>query len=399
MRKLSTTLALLLTTTLFVGCSNTSPVKPDESKQAVEQTTDVKGQESNGQLKRILWEHAGDLEAQKGYDINKGTAGLLAGKSGEYIIVGGGANFPDEPVQKGGAKKHYPDVYVLKQEDGRLKQVNHTTLDYEIGYGSSITTDEGIYYVGGSPDEKEGDNVTLFSTDENGELTVESIGDLPFTFSDGIAVKKDNKIYVGLGKQNGQPSNKMYEFDIETKKTKELEAIPGEKTRNQSVAQLLGDSIYVFSGGDKIAYTDGYKYDIAKNTWSQVSNVKVGDEEISLLGASSVKLNDEEMLVIGGFNKTVYDYAVKTMDELKDEALAEFKNEYFGSDPFELRWNKKVLIYNASEDKWKSIGEVPFDAPCGEGLILDKDKIYSVNGEIKPGMRTNRTYVGTLTYK
>ena len=126
----------------------------------------------------------------------------------------------------------------------------------------------------------------------------------------------------------------------------------------------------------------------------------MNDKDISLLGASSVKINDDEMLVIGGFDKTVYDYAVDKLNSLKDDELLEFKKSYFGADPSELRWNKQILIYNAEEDSWRSIGEVPFDAPCGAGVVLgSKDKIYSINGEIKPGTRTNRTYSGTLFYK
>lgn len=349
--------------------------------------------------KRILWEHAGDLEAQFGQDKNIGTAGLLVGESGGYIIAGGGANFPDDPVAVGGAKKHYPDIYVLKQENGRLKQVKHTKLKYEIGYGSSITDDDGVYYIGGSPDAKEGNNVTLFSVDEKGKLKEKLIGDLPFTISDGIAVKHGNYIYVGLGKQDSKASNKMYKFDLKTKKTQEIASMPGEATRNQAVAQVLNDEIYVFSGGDKVAYTDGYKYNMKKNKWEKVSDVKVDGKKISLLGASSVKLNNEEMLVVGGFDKTVYDYAVEKLGTLQGDELADFKKKYFGADPSELRWNKKILIYNAKSNSWKSIGEIPFDAPCGAGVVLDGEKIYSINGEIKPGTRTNRTYVGTILNK
>ena len=84
---------------------------------------------------------------------------------------------------------------------------------------------------------------------------------------------------------------------------------------------------------------------------------------------------------------------------MKDEELSEFRKGYFGADPSELRWNKKILIYNAKSNSWKSIGEVPFDAPCGAGVVLDGEKIYSINGEIKPGTRTNRTYVGTILDK
>lgn len=356
---------------------------------------------SNGKVnaKRILWEHAGDLEAQFGQDKNIGTAGLLIGKSGGYIIAGGGANFPGENVANGGIKKYYPDIYVLKQENGRLKQVNHTKLKYEIGYGSSITDDDGVYYIGGSPDSKEGNNITLFSVDKKGNLKEKLIGDLPFTISDGIAVKQGNYIYVGLGKQDGKASNKMYKFNLKTKKIMEIESMPGEETRNQAVAQILNDEIYVFSGGDKVAYTDGYKYNITKNKWEKVSDVKVDGKEISLLGASSVKLNKEEMLVVGGFDKTVYDYAVEKLGTLQGDELTNFKKEYFGADPYELRWNKKILIYNAKSNSWKSIGEIPFDAPCGAGVVLDGEKIYSINGEIKPGTRTNRTYVGTILNK
>ncbi|MPQ44801.1 cyclically-permuted mutarotase family protein [Clostridium tarantellae] len=377
--------ALAVVSSLFIGCNTANT-----TEKATDKT------ETTKEVTKVLWEHGGDLEAQKGQDKNIGTAGLLAGKSGDYIIVGGGANFPEEPVAKGGPKKHYPDVYVLKEENGELKQVDHTTLDYEIGYGSSITTDEGVYYIGGSPDKNEGDNVTLFTTDEKGKITSKHVGDLPFTISDGVAAKKGNKIYFGLGKQDGKASNKFYSFDVETGKTEELASIPGESTRNQAVAQLLGDNIYIFSGGDKIAYTDGYKYDIKNNTWEKASDVKIGDEAISLLGASSVKLNDEEMMVIGGFNKYIYDNAVKQLNTLKDQELADFKAGYFGADPSEFNWNKDILIYNSAKDSWRTIGEVPFDAPCGEGLIIDDNKIYSINGEIKPGTRTNRMYSGTL---
>ena len=261
---------LLALPLVLAGCGN----KPAEDSN------------KNKEITSIKWTVDGELEAQKGQSKNIGTAGLLYGKTKDYIVVGGGANFQEEPVAKGGAKKLYPDIYVLKNENGNLKQVDHTTLDYEIGYGSSITTDEGIYYVGGSPNKEEGNNVSLITADKKGKVNLKHIGDLPFTFSDGFAVKKDKDIYLGLVKQDGKASNKVYKFNVETGKTEELKEIPGEPTRNQAVAQLLGDDIYVFSGGDKIAYTDGYKYSIKDNSWIQVADVKIGNEEISLLGAN-----------------------------------------------------------------------------------------------------------------
>lgn len=350
----------------------------------------------DGMVSEILWEFAGDLAPQKGMEVNKGTAGMLSGVSNGYIVVGGGANFPEDGPALGGAKKSYPDIYVLKPENGQLVEVNHTTLDHEIAYGASITTDDGIYYVGGSTAEGQGNKVLLVKADDAGEITVDVVGELPFTFSDGFAALKDDVLYVGAGKMDGEATNRVFSVDLNTKETTELEAVPNEATRTQCVSQLLGDDIYVFSGGDQVAYTDGYRYSIEENSWEQVSDVQIGEEKISLLGAGSVKLNDHSMLVIGGFNKGVYDNAVAQMAELKDEALSQFKLNYFGADPSELLWNRNVLIYDTDANTWTSIGEVPFDAPCGEALILDGDRIYSINGEIKPGTRTKHMYSGIL---
>lgn len=355
--------------------------------------------ESEKSVGRIAWEHAGELEAQKGFEKNIGTAGLLSGSYKDYVIVGGGANFPYESVLNGGAKKHYSDIYVLKKGNNKLTMVEHTNLDHEIGYGSSITTEKGVYYIGGSPEKEYADDITLLTVDQNKKLKVRKIGDLPFTISDGVAAEKDGKLYIGLGKQDGKESNKLYEYDLKTSKTRELAPIPGETVRNQSVAQILNGNLYVFSGGGSVAYTDGYKYNIEKNIWSKVSSVKVGEKEISLLGANSVKLNKDEMMVIGGFNKVIYDHAVKNLGTLQGEELLAFRTKYFNTDPVDFNWNKDILIYNAKKDTWRSVGKVPFDAPCGEGLVLMGNNIYSINGEIKPGVRTNSIYSGTIFKK
>lgn len=373
------------------GTAAVSEAQPEQQAEAMDAGTG-----GGNTVSKILWEFAGDLSPQQGMEVNKGMAGLLYGVSNGYVVVGGGANFPEEGPALGGAKRTYPDIYVLKQEDGQLTEVNHTVLDYEIGYGASITADQGIYYVGGSPAEGKGNQILLVNADAAGELQVDTVGELPFTFSDGFAVLEDRLLYVGAGKMDGKADNRMFVLNLDTQELKELVPVPGAAGRTQSVAELLGGYIYVFSGGDQIAYTDGYRYSIADDQWEQVSDVQLGEKKISLLGARSAKLNDHTMLVIGGFDKEVYDHAVAQMAQLKDEALLEFKLGYFGADPSELLWNRNILLYDADTDQWSSIGEVPFDAPCGQALVLDGDRIYSINGEIKPGTRTKHMYSGSL---
>lgn len=343
---------------------------------------------------KTVWECAGELPAQKGYEKNIGTAGILYGLLEErYIVTGGGANFPHKSVLEGGAKQMYSDLWLIDTKSEN-KIIEHINLPVEIGYGASVTTEKGIYYIGGSSNQQADDDILFLTLDENKNLKYEKIGELPFTFQSGAAVEYNGKLYIVGGKQNGTPSNKVYEYNLTNKVIKELPSVPAGRGRTQSVAQILNDSLYVFSGGDTTAYTDGYKYNFETGKWEEISPVRVNGKEISLLGAASVKLNKKEMLVIGGFNKEIYDDAVKKLGTLRGQELLKFKASYFGADPDDFRWNRDILIYNSETNSWRSIGEIPFNAPCGEGLVIVKNKIYSINGEIKPGVRTPRIYQG-----
>jgi len=374
-------LSLLITSSIIVGGIASSSLPASASVKNVG---------------KITWEYAGDLEAQKGFDKNIGVAGVLSGRIGNFVVVGGGANFPDGTVLDGGKKKTYPDLYLLENNNGKLKVKEHTTLPNEIGYGSSVTTDKGIYYIGGSTNAEAANDITLITLDNSSKLKYEKIGDLPFTLSNGIAAEYNGKLYIGLGNQNGKDSTKLYEYDLQSNQIKELASLPDKTAMNQCVAQILNGNLYVFSGGGSIISTDGYKYDIKSNTWSKVSSVKLGNKEISLYGANSVKLNEDEMLVIGGFDKAVYDNAVYNLGALKGDELAKFRQNYFGSAYYEFNWNKEMMVYNAKSDLWYSLGQVPFDAPCGEGLVLTDENIFSINGEVRPGIRSNRMYSGNL---
>lgn len=348
---------------------------------------------------KTVWECAGELPAQKGYEKNIGTVGILYGLLEErYIVTGGGANFPHKSVLEGGAKQMYSDLWLIDTKSEN-KIIEHINLPVEIGYGASVTTEKGIYYIGGSSNQQADDDILFLTLDENKNLKYEKIGELPFTFQSGAAVEYNGKLYIVGGKQNGTPSNKVYEYNLTNKVIKELPSVPAGRGRTQSVAQILNDSLYVFSGGDTTAYTDGYKYNFETGKWEEISPVRVNGKEISLLGAASVKLNKKEMLVIGGFNKEIYDDAVKKLGTLRGQELLKFKASYFGADPDDFRWNRDILIYNSETNSWRSIGEIPFNAPCGEGLVIVKNKIYSINGEIKPGVRTPRIYQGEFIKK
>ena len=214
---------------------------------------------------RVLWQYAGELSPQTGSEFNVGTSAMLYGRANGYFVVGGGTNFPDKNPAEGGTKKIYSDLYVFSQNSGKITEVSHTNLSHETTGGASITTDYGIFYVGGTTNEGPTNKILLITVDDNGNASETEVAELPFTFTDGFAVVRNNVLYFGAGKINGTATNKVYSLNPKSHEVTELASIPDNLGRTQPVTQILGDYIYVFSGGDKVAYTDGYRYSIANN--------------------------------------------------------------------------------------------------------------------------------------
>ena len=340
----------------------------------------------------LAWQSMGTLSPAEGQKENIGVAGLLQGTFGDYIIVGGGANFPAGGPLTGGAKVTYPDVYVLRAAEAGLTETDHAQMPYPVGYGVSATTPDGVLYFGGSTDESGARAVTRL-TAPNGKLRTETLPALPFALQNGVAAYDKDTVYLGGGKQDGVLSKKFYTYDIKTGTLTSLPDFPGE-AREQSVAEFLGGRFFVFSGGANVAYTDGYAYDPKAQTWTSVAGPNVNGTPVSLLGARAVRLNADEMLVVGGFNREIYDWAVSNLNTLQGEEKDAFRTHYFTMPPEDYHWNREILVYSAKADAWRSVGQLPFPAPCGEALVIARGALFSISGEVKPGVRSPRLYRG-----
>ena len=340
----------------------------------------------------LAWQSMGTLSPAEGQKENIGVAGLLQGTFGDYIIVGGGANFPAGGPLTGGAKVTYPDVYVLRAAEAGLTETDHAQMPYPVGYGVSATTPDGVLYFGGSTDESGARAVTRL-TAPNGKLRTETLPALPFALQNGVAAYDKDTVYLGGGKQDGVLSKKFYTYDIKTGTLTLLPDFPGE-AREQSVAEFLGGRFFVFSGGANVAYTDGYAYDPKAQTWTSVAGPNVNGTPVSLLGARSVRLNADEMLVVGGFNREIYNWAVSNLNTLQGEEKDAFRAHYFTMPPEDYHWNREILVYSAKDDAWRSVGQLPFPAPCGEALVIARGALFSISGEVKPGVRSPRLYRG-----
>ncbi|MGL5611221.1 MAG: cyclically-permuted mutarotase family protein, partial [Cetobacterium sp.] len=189
----------------------------------------------------VAWKYVKDLPVPKGYEIQKGIAGPLAGNIGEYIVVAGGANFPHKSVLEGGPKVVYSDLYLMKKTKNGLELVKHTHLPKEIGYGTAISTDKGIYYVGGTYQTGVSNEILFITLNaDKTDVIVKTIGTLPFDYHSGVAALYRDDVYIVTGKQDGKNSKNFYKYNLTTGKTTALKMFPGTE-RSQSVGQVLNN--------------------------------------------------------------------------------------------------------------------------------------------------------------
>ena len=331
-------------------------------------------------MKKIKkWWKVKELPAPTGYKENIGVSNMLYGVLDDKIILGGGANFPHKHPLEGGERVEHRDLYLLRAVDNSFQIVDQTVLEKPVADGRCTIFQNIMFYVGG-------DRIVKINVINN-KLHVEEYAKLPFTIKNCIAHQYEGIIYYGLGTIDGKPTDKMFSFNIFTKENIELTPFPASE-RTQIVSEMFEDEIVVFSGGNSIAYTDGYKYNVKQKKWQTISDVELNGKKISVIGAGSTKISNYEMLIVGGFSEEIWNEANDKLTNLTGEERQKFREFYYSQGFDYFNWNKEMLVYNYLTDRFRSLGEISFDAPCGNALVTSRYNVYSIMGEVKPGRRT-----------
>lgn len=353
-----------------------------------------------------------------------------------YVIVAGGANFSEKPLVEGGSKQFKREIYKLKiiSTNPQEKEYEWELADVSIPqnlpttHGSTVVLDgETLLCIGGETDGATAKNdVFSIKVNKDGKIELKetaevtlagatySIPNLPFTLSQGGALKLGDTIFVFGGKQDGKPSNKMYSLKLAAPtegtelKWEESLALPG-VGRVQPVFAIQKGGLkdrakfFVFGGysvnEQEIAYalTDGYAYLPAKGIeaarWEKVADIKpFGTEtEVSVIGAVAQPAGVHSILVFGGFDKTVWDEWGKTWHQAKKTPEANaVKTAYFKQSAEKFGFSRKILSYNTVTDTWVVANEMPaeFSGNCGAAVLKDALEFLVISGEIKPGVRT-----------
>ncbi len=329
----------------------------------------------------------------------QGVAAAFAGVQGGTLLVAGGCNFPDTAAADGGKKKFYADIYALDLADTDATWKKIGSLPKPIAYGASTSVAKGLVCLGGTTDGLQSETA-VYLINKSG--SVAELPALPVGLDQMAAAASGDVVYVAGGLSNGKGVNKAYCLDLSQNngEWEELPDVPG-PARVQPCAAVqsaaVGSAFYLLGGYDpatKKAVCDGVAYDFNTKTWRTISAIQPYGEQqtVALIGAAAVASGCGHIVCIGGVNKDIF-----------EQALANPAEDYLTHPAEWYQFSKNLIVYQTITDAWARLFEGKELARAGASVVPVKDALggmhwYIVNGEEKPGVRSDSVTNASVSY-
>ncbi len=300
-----------------------------------------------------------------------GVAGPFAGVSGDVLLVGGGANFPDKMPWEGGKKVWHDEVYALASATGAWKRVGK--LPHPLAYGVSVTTPSGVVCIGGSDADRHYSDVFRLNY-RQGIFSVQPLPSLPMSIANGAGALVGETIYLAGGSEKpGELSALKQCFALDLAKInpawQTLPPFPG-KARILPVAAAGENSFYLFGGAAlepangkvaRVYLRDAWRYE-PKQGWQPLADLP----KPCVAGPTPAPEVDENFLLIGGDD-----------------------GSHVGFQPVEKHpgFAREILAYNVTTGRWRTNGLAP--APRATlPTVFWKNRFVIPSGEMRPGVRS-----------
>ncbi|MCC6697999.1 MAG: sodium/solute symporter [Candidatus Hydrogenedentes bacterium] len=327
---------------------------------------------------RLTWSQAPALP--------RALAGHMAGAHNGALIVAGGSTFDVSPWQ-GGERIWLDTAYVLPSPtDAWIKE---QPLPHPLAYAAVASTPLGVVYAGGSDGIQHYAASMLLQWD-GGALKRLPLPDLPSPCAYGAAAVLGTTVYIAGGQTAPDSTVALKNFwslDVSSPggAWQELEPWPGPARILPVVAAQAG-SVYVFSGADLAAgtdgkavrtyLTDGYRY-TPKEGWQAVNGPPV-----ATVAAEAIATGPASIVVFSGDDGSL----VTRNAELGD------KHPGFPG---------VVRAFNTITGKWSTVGEMP-NPVVTTTAVAWQGGIAIPGGEDRPGHRVDavpQAKVHTLAHR
>lgn len=325
------------------------------------------------------------------YPVPGGVSAPFAGMVGDYMVVGGGCNFPDVPAADGGVKRFYRNLYALdmNRPDGGWQAL--PDLLQPLAYGATAETDGGMVCLGGMDADSAVTRAFLVAlqpgSDSAATFALRELPPLPVAIDNGAAASADGVVYVTGGNQ-ADGGRALYALDLKSRVWTRLPDYPA-PNRVQPVLLATGNSLYLAGGFSYDSSTrtctipaDMVPYDVAARQWGEPVPFPVtpDGEPYAMVGGSGT-VTDGSLLLTGGVDYKIFKEA------MEGRAPADYMKR-----PVEwYRFNNDVLIYDVARGDWAVSPQVEGMNRAGGVLLLHGDSLLiMVCGEVKPGIRSSQ---------
>jgi N-acetylneuraminate epimerase len=303
----------------------------------------------------------------------EGFAGPYAGAHRDRLIVAGGANFPDKMPWEGGSKVWYDNVFMLDSPQGNWQVVGQ--LPRPLGYGVSISTNEGIVCIGGSDASRHYKDCFRLQWME-GKLTAIDLPTLPRPCANASGAIFDRTIYVAGGLESPtalSPLKTFWCLDLSDPNAvwQEIEPWPG-PPRMLATAAVLDGWFYLCSGTDLKPNAEGkverhYLRDAYRfrpsDGWERISDMP---RAAVAAPSPSTVVSPSTFVILGGDDGT-----------------------HVGFQPPENHpgFSKSILEYDTSLHRWQTVGETPA-SHVTTTIVSWRGRYVIPSGEVRPGKRS-----------
>lgn len=318
--------------------------------------------------------------------IGQGVSACFAGRIDDSIVMAGGCNFPVNTLEPDSRKKYYKGIYAARS--GQADQLHWKQiglLPEPLAYGVSVVCDNSMIIVGGM--NGEGSRKAAYRIRiADGKAQVSLLPPLPCTADNMAGAMVGRHLYVAGGMMDGKASCCVLYLDIDHPDDgwKDIKPFPG-IMRVQPVAGSMGGKRFCLFGGFAPAGSgeearlamDGCAYDETTGEWVLLDGPE--DDKGNPLfvgGGASVNLGEDSLLVMGGVNKEVFLAAVNHPQP-----------DYLTHPVEWYHFNPYTLLY--SKEGWRVIGKSAATARAGAALVLTKQGLYVIGGELKPRVRSS----------
>ena len=163
---------------------------------------------------KFNWQKIGEVVDFDKNEKHIGCADLLKAQLGNYIVVGGGSNFPNGNVTVGGKRTLNKKIYLFYADNDKIEQVDSIDFSYPFSNGATTTDDNNIYHI--TANDKNGSDIVKFSIDNN-KLSFTIIDSLPFPMENIILEFFEDTLIFGCGKINNELSRTLYRYNLSSK--------------------------------------------------------------------------------------------------------------------------------------------------------------------------------------